>query len=64
MTPQSPTPLRKISAKKYRGLGDVVAAVAQPIARTIDRHLGTAIEHCVGCAARRRNLNQWVPFVP
>lgn len=40
-----------------RGLGDLVAVVAQPIARALDRALGTDIEHCGGCAKRRAALN-------
>jgi hypothetical protein len=55
-------PIRRVSAKKYRGLGDVVAAVAQPIARAIDRVAGTDIKHCAGCAGRRDSLNRLVPF--
>lgn len=35
----------------------MVAAVAQPIARAIDRVAGTDIEHCGGCAKRRDYLN-------
>lgn len=33
-----PTPIRKVSARKYLGLGDVVEAVAKPIARAIEPH--------------------------
>lgn len=56
------TPVKKVSARKYTGLGDVVAAVAQPIARTLDRAVGTRIEHCGSCAKRRATLNRMVPF--
>lgn len=38
-------------------LGDAVAAIAQPIARAIDRIAGTDIEHCKGCAKRQKTLN-------
>ena len=55
-------PIPRVSAKKYRGLGDVVEAVAQPIARAIDRVAGTDIEHCAGCAKRRKTLNRIIPF--
>lgn len=41
-----------------RGLGDVVAGVAQPIARAIDAVAGTDIEHCGGCQRRRELLNR------
>jgi len=55
-------PLRRVSARKYRGLGDVVAAVAEPLARGIDELAGTKIKECAGCKRRRRKLNEWVPF--
>ncbi len=57
-------PIPRVSAKKYKGLGDVVALVAQPVARAIDRVAGTNIEHCSGCAKRRAALNAAVPFSP
>ena len=46
-----------------RGLGDLVAAVAQPIARAIDALAGTKIQGCGGCAARREALNRAVPDI-
>jgi len=49
--PSWPRPRKRIR------LGDAVAAVAQPIARVIDRVAGTDIEHCGGCAKRRAALN-------
>lgn len=42
---------------KLRGLGDLVAVVAEPIARAI----GLDKSKC-GCAARREALNRAVPF--
>jgi hypothetical protein len=57
-----PYPIPKVSAKKYAGLGDVVAAIAQPIARTIDAVAGTNVVGCGGCARRRASLNAAVPF--
>ena len=47
---------------EMRGLGDAVAVVAQPIARTIDRVLGTNVAGCGGCKARQAALNRAVPF--
>jgi hypothetical protein len=44
------------------GLGDAVAAVAQPIAGAIDAVLGTNIKECGGCAKRREALNRAVPL--
>ena len=55
-------PIRRVSAKKYRGLGDVVEAAAKPIARAIDRVAGTDIQHCGGCGARRDSLNKIFPL--
>jgi len=39
------------------GVGDAVHAVAQPIARVIDKVAGTNIQGCGACAKRRANLN-------
>jgi hypothetical protein len=47
---------------KLRGLGDVVAMVAQPIARAIDSVAGTNIKECGGCAKRREKLNLLLPL--
>jgi hypothetical protein len=41
-----------------KGLGDLVAAVAQPIARAIDAAAGTNISNCGGCKKRRELLNR------
>ena len=43
------------------GLGDAVAAVAQPIARAFDAAFGTHLEGCAGCAERRDALNRLLP---
>jgi hypothetical protein len=53
-----PSPIRRVSARKYRGLGDVIEQVAKPIARAIDRVAGTSLQNCAGCAKRRDFLNQ------
>lgn len=45
------------------GLGDAVAAVAEPIARALDATLRTKIVGCGGCAKRREKLNEWVPNI-
>lgn len=39
------------------GLGDKIATVAQPVARTIDRVLGTNVAGCGGCKQMQQNLN-------
>ena len=47
---------------ELRGLGDAVALLAQPIARVIDSVLGTNVQGCGGCKARKAALNQALPF--
>jgi len=37
--------------------GDVIAAIAQPIARTIDAMAGTNVAGCKGCKQMQQNLN-------
>lgn len=56
------TPLPKVSASKYRGLGDVVHAVARPVARVSDAVLGTDLGNCSGCRRRRESLNRAFPL--
>lgn len=48
---------------KSFGLGDAVAALAQPIAAKIDALLGTNIKNCGGCKKRRDALNKIVPKI-
>ena len=53
---------KKLAAWRARhrpGLGDRVAAVAQPIARAIDAVLGTHVAECGGCKRRREALNRF-----
>jgi hypothetical protein len=50
------------SKKKINGLGDVVEKVAQPIARSIDKLLGTNIKNCGGCTKRKNSLNERFPI--
>ena len=45
-----------------RGVGDLVAAVAQPIAGAIDNVFGTNLKNCGGCATRREALNKALPL--
>lgn len=40
------------------GLGDVVAVIAQPVAKAIDFMYGTTLADCGGCAQRKEVLNQ------
>ena len=41
-----------------RGVGDQVERIAQPIAKVIDKALGTNIQGCGGCKRRRDYLNK------
>jgi len=52
----------KRPTKRIRGAGDLVAIVAQPIAGMIDRIAGTDLKNCGGCAKRRADWNQAMPF--
>jgi hypothetical protein len=38
--------------------GDLIATAAQPIAKGIDRILGTDVQNCGGCKQMQNNLNQ------
>lgn len=53
----------KTAPAKPRGLGDLVAIVAEPIARFSDAHLGTHLVGCQPCTQRRADLNTAVPDV-
>jgi hypothetical protein len=44
--------------RKRRGIGDVVHAIAQPIAKAIDAVAHTNIQNCGGCKKRRAALNR------
>ena len=50
------------NCNRIHGLGDVVAIVAQPVARALDAVLGTNLQNCGGCAKRQATLNAVVPF--
>jgi hypothetical protein len=45
-----------------RGAGDIVAKVAQPIAKTIDKVFKTNVSGCGGCKARQDALNKLLPI--
>ena len=40
------------------GAGDLIAKITLPIARQIDRALGTRLEDCASCEERREWLNE------
>ena len=46
------------SVRKTIGLGDIVHAIAQPIARAIDVVAHTDLQNCGGCKKRREMLNR------
>ena len=48
--------------KQFSGLGDAVAAVANPIAKAIDAVAGTQIQGCASCAGRQSAWNELLPF--
>jgi hypothetical protein len=54
--------IKRVSARKYRGLGDVVEVVAAPVAGWLDVVLGTDLQRCKGCAGRKEWLNRAVKF--
>lgn len=49
------------TAPKPRGLGDLVATLAEPIAAASDKLLGTHLVGCQSCAERRAALNRLIP---
>ena len=51
----------KYTIQNKNGLGDVVHLAAQPIAKAIDKALGTNIKGCGACAKRREALNNRFP---
>lgn len=53
---------RLIQKAKLKGAGDLVAVVAQPVARTIDAVAGTNIAGCGACKKRQEMLNKALPF--
>jgi len=55
-----PKPWRR--PRRLRGIGDLVAVVAHPIAAGIDAALGTNLKNCQSCNDRREDWNQKFPF--
>lgn len=48
--------------ERIRGLGDIVAIFAKPIAKIIDAVAGTKIANCGGCGRRQAKLNKTFPM--
>lgn len=61
MTGLSPVQ-RLVEKSRLKGMGDVVAVVAKPIARAVDAVAGTKLAQCGGCAKRQESLNRAMPF--
>lgn len=51
-----------LRARGIKGAGDIVARVAEPIAKQIDRVAHTNIIGCASCGNRRVKLNQQFPI--
>jgi hypothetical protein len=48
----------EVRTRKPLRLGTRVARIAQPIARAIDKVLGTNVRKCGGCKKRRKKWNR------
>ena len=60
-----------IGHRKIGGLGDLVAVIAQPLAKASDRLFGTRLYGCQPCQRRREALNtlparlkRWLGAIP
>ncbi len=58
----NPTSQRSAWNKRPEGAGDLVALVAKPTARFLDRIFRTRLANCMKCDGRRRKLNELIPF--
>jgi hypothetical protein len=61
-SPNSKAPSPKLQHPPMKGMGDAVEKLAQPIAKVIDKVLGTNVQGCGGCAKRKQWLNKAIPF--
>ena len=48
--------------RQVRGAGDLVARVFKPIAKALDRTLGTRLADCKSCEERQAWANKIFPF--
>lgn len=55
-------PIPADELRKIQGAGDLVAIVAQPIARAADAIFGTELANCSGCKRRQDALNNRFPI--
>lgn len=58
----TPKPLRRISSRHYKGLGDVVEIIVSPFAKASDKILHTDFKNCIGCQNRIKSWNRIFPF--
>jgi hypothetical protein len=49
--------------RKTTGAGDLVEYLVKPIAKTLDKTLGTNLADCEGCEKRKENWNAAVPDI-
>ena len=61
-TPEVKQTISAITPEKIRGFGDIIHLAVQPIAKTIDKAMGTNIQGCNSCAKRREILNKLLPL--
>ena len=56
------TTVYKIRPKRIRGAGDLIHALAHPVAVAIDAVAGTDLKNCGACETRREKLNRKIPL--
>jgi hypothetical protein len=62
--PDSPWVIKpEISFQETTNLGNKIAAIAEPIAKVIDKILGTKITGCGGCGSMKNRLNAGMPIM-
>jgi hypothetical protein len=53
---------RYVNGQLVERSGDKLEAIAQPIARAVDKTFGTKIASCGGCKKMKERLNAGMPF--
>jgi hypothetical protein len=53
----NPVLIERVRRARAEGLGDRIAAIAQPVAGVIDKMTGTNIMGCGGCNKMKKRLN-------
>jgi hypothetical protein len=57
-----PGTAEQLKRDQVKGLGDLVAKVAKPIAKTLDAALKTKLAECKSCEERQKVLNEFLKF--